>query len=82
MAHDLSRWPSALNALPIVVAPIWFGLNDGFVAALVIGAVLARRDGRIVLAGVLLGLATLDKYYPALLIPFFALDDAHASTRA
>ncbi len=27
-----------------------------------------------ILAGVLLGLATLDKYYPALLIPFFALD--------
>ena len=35
---------------------------------------LARRDGRLLLAGVLLGLATLDKYYPALLIPFFAMD--------
>ncbi|HEX4297640.1 MAG TPA: glycosyltransferase 87 family protein [Devosia sp.] len=60
--------------LLILVSAFWFGLNDGFVAALLIGAVLARRDGRLLLAGLLLGLATLDKYYPALLIPFFALD--------
>jgi hypothetical protein len=60
--------------LLVLVSTFLFGLNDAFVAALVIGAVLARRDGRLVLAGVLLGVATLDKYYPALLIPFFALD--------
>ena len=70
----------ALNALPIV-SVYWFGNNDGFVAALVIGAVLARRDGYLVLAGLLLGLATLDKYYPALLIPFFALDERKLDTR-
>ena len=60
--------------LLVLVTAFWFGLNDGLVAALIIGAVLARREDRLVLAGVLLGLATLDKYYPALLIPFFALD--------
>ncbi|HVY50575.1 MAG TPA: glycosyltransferase family 87 protein [Devosia sp.] len=63
----------ALNVLPLV-SVFWFGNNDGFVAALVIGAVLARLRGRVVLAGLLLGLATLDKYYPLLLVPFFALD--------
>lgn len=61
------------NALVLTTA-FWLGLNDGFVAALILGAVLARRDGRFVLAGVLLGLAALDKYYPALLIPFLAID--------
>lgn len=61
------------NVLVLTTA-FWLGLNDGFVAALIIGAILARRDGRLVLAGILLGLATLDKYYPALLIPFFAID--------
>ncbi|MEO6015300.1 MAG: glycosyltransferase family 87 protein [Devosia sp.] len=60
--------------LLVLVTAFWFGLNDAFVAALVLGAVLARRDGAMILAGVLLGLATLDKYYPALLIPFFAID--------
>jgi hypothetical protein len=68
------------NILPIV-AVYWFGNNDGVVAALIIGAVLARRDGRMLLAGVLLGLATLDKYYPALLIPLFALDERRIDTR-
>lgn len=62
-----------INVLVLTTA-FWLGLNDGFVAALILGAVLARRDGRLILAGVLLGLATLDKYYPALLIPFFAID--------
>jgi hypothetical protein len=68
------------NILPWV-SVFWFGNNDGVVAALVIGAVLARRDGRMLLCGLLLGLATLDKYYPALLIPFFALDERKVETR-
>ena len=85
-ARPLSEWRTtyllafAANALPII-SVYWFGNNDGFVAALVIGAVLARRDGRMLLAGLLLGLATLDKYYPALLIPFFALDERKVDTR-
>jgi hypothetical protein len=58
----------------VLTTGFWLGLNDAFVAALILGAVLARRDGRLVLAGILLGLAALDKYYPALLVPFFAID--------
>jgi hypothetical protein len=58
----------------VLVSAFWFGLNDAFVAALILGAILARRDGAMLLAGILLGLATLDKFYPALLVPFFALD--------
>jgi hypothetical protein len=65
----------------VLVSAFVFGLNDAFVAALVLGAVLARHDGRLVLAGALLGLATLDKYYPALLIPFFAMDERRIDTR-
>jgi len=63
----------AVNPL-VLVSAFWLGLNDGLVAALVIAAVLARQGDRLILAGLLLGLATLDKYYPALLIPFFAMD--------
>ena len=70
----------AANAL-IVICGIWYGNNDVFVAALVMGAVLARLDRRVVLAGILLGLATLDKYYPLLLVPFFALDARSFNTR-
>lgn len=58
----------------VLISAFWFGLNDALVAALVLGAVLARHERAFVLAGMLLGLATLDKYYPALLVPFFALD--------
>jgi Glycosyltransferase family 87 len=66
----LALWANAL----VLVSALVYGLNDTFVAALVIAAVLARHKDRVILAGVLLGLATLDKYYPALLIPFFAID--------
>jgi hypothetical protein len=65
----------------LLVSAFWFGLNDAFVAALILGAVLARREGYTLLAGLLLGLATLDKYYPALLIPFFAMDARRIDTR-
>lgn len=68
------------NVLVLVTA-FWFGLNDAFVAALLIGAILARLRGATVLAGILLGIATLDKYYPALLIPFFAMDERRIDTR-
>jgi hypothetical protein len=70
----------AANIL-VIVSVFWFGLNDGFVAALIIAAVLSRFDDRLLLAGVFLGLATLDKYYPALLIPFFALNDGRIAPR-
>lgn len=70
----------AANLLPLV-SVFWFGNNDGVVAALVIGAALARFRGHLILAGVLLGLATLDKYYPLLLVPFFALDERRIAPR-
>jgi hypothetical protein len=65
----------------VLLSAFLFGLNDAFVAALILGAVLARLDGRLVLAGILLGLAALDKYYPALLVPFFAMDERRIDTR-
>jgi hypothetical protein len=43
-------------------------------AALIVLALLARRRGRFALAGCLLGFAVLLKYYPAVLVPLFALD--------
>lgn len=67
--------------LLVLVSTFVFGLNDAFVAALVLGAVLARLDDRVVLAGILLGVAALDKYYPALLIPFFAMNERRIDPR-
>jgi len=63
-----------LNFLVIQVVAS-FGLNDTLVAAFVGGAVLARLRGRLWLVGVLLGLGILLKYYPAMLLLFFCLDE-------
>jgi len=62
-----------LNYLVIGVAFI-DGDNDTLVAALVGLALIMRLRNHLAWAGVLLGLAILMKYYPALLIPFFCLD--------
>ncbi|HEY0919785.1 glycosyltransferase 87 family protein [Devosia sp.] len=66
-----------LLALPtnflLVGMGVIYGLNDGLVAALVIGAVLAR-ERRAWLSGALLGLAALVKYYPLVLVLPFALE--------
>jgi hypothetical protein len=51
-----------------------YGLNDSLVAALLVLAVLARRRGNMAAAGLLIGVAALTKYYPILLLPFFALE--------
>lgn len=51
-----------------------YGLNDTLVAALVVAAVILRHRGHLAAAGLLIGLAALTKYYPLLLLPFFALD--------
>jgi hypothetical protein len=56
-------------------AGVIYGLNDAFVAALLVCAVLLRRRGDLLATGVLVGLAALTKYYPLLLLPFFALDE-------
>ena len=58
-----------------------YGLNDGLVAALVLFALLARRRQHFGRAGCLLGLAVLLKYYPAVLIPLFALDAGRVRLR-
>ena len=62
-----------LNFLVISVVSI-FGDNDSMVAALIAFAVVARFRNQLIAAGILLGLAMLLKYYPALLIPFFCLN--------
>ena len=64
----------ATNVLFIGVGVIW-GLNDALVAALLIASVLLRHQRKFVAAGLLIGLAALTKYYPLLLLPFFAIDD-------
>ncbi|MBN9016945.1 MAG: DUF2029 domain-containing protein [Rhizobiales bacterium] len=51
-----------------------YGLNDALVASLIVAAVLLRLRGALVLAGLMLGLVALLKYYPLLLVPFFALE--------
>lgn len=53
---------------------IIYGLNDAFVAALLVFAVILRRRGNFITVGALIGIAALTKYYPLLLLPFFALD--------
>jgi len=52
----------------------WRGLNDAVVAALLVFAVLVRHRRHFLATGVLVGLAALLKYYPILLLPFFALN--------
>ncbi len=62
------------NVLTIGVSFI-YGLNDALVAALIVGAVLLRLREHFIACGVLIGLAALVKFYPLLLLPFFALDE-------
>jgi Glycosyltransferase family 87 len=61
--------------LMVVGVGVMDGLNDTFVAALLIFAVLLRYRGYLLAAGMLVGLAALTKYYPLMLLPFFALDE-------
>ena len=58
----------------IVGVGVIYGLNDALVAALVVAAVLFRHRLHYITAGSLLGLAALIKFYPILLLPFFALE--------
>jgi hypothetical protein len=62
------------NVLLVGVGVI-YGLNDAFVAALLIVAVLLRRRDKFMATGLLVGLAALVKFYPLLLLPFFAVED-------
>jgi hypothetical protein len=61
------------NVLVVGVGVI-YGLNDALVASLLVAAVLFRLRGNFLATGALIGLAALVKYYPLLLLPFFALN--------
>lgn len=82
-----ATWQVALYALfiplngCILIWGIAYGDNDILVAALVGFALLARSDKRLMLAGFLLGLAVMLKFYPLALIPLFALDRRSISLR-
>jgi len=58
----------------VLVWGIAYGDNDVLVAALVGLALLARIDNRMSWTGFLLGVAVLLKFYPAVLIVYFAMD--------
>jgi uncharacterized membrane protein len=58
----------------VVGVGIIYGLNDALVASLLVAAVLFRLRGNFLATGTLIGLAALVKYYPLLLLPFFALN--------
>lgn len=76
--RDVSRTAWLLFFLVVIINPlVWiavaaYGDNDALVAALVIAAALARYSSRQGMSGAFLALATLTKYYPALLLPTFA----------
>ncbi|PPE81412.1 hypothetical protein C3941_01465 [Kaistia algarum] len=70
-----------LANVAVISLAVIYGLNDGLVAALIVAAVLLRFSGALAWAGAMLGLAVLLKFYPLLLIPFFALDGRRFSFR-
>lgn len=80
----LATGPSALSLLLyamfvplnfLVIGIVFsYGLNDALTAALIGLAVMARFRRLFMACGMLLGLAVLLKYHPALLIPFFCLN--------
>ncbi len=69
----------ATNVLIIGLAR--YGLNDLLCAAMIVVAVVLRVRGSLVLCGTLLGAAALLKFYPLVLVPFFALDRRDISWR-
>jgi hypothetical protein len=82
LLHERSTRPIQiiyLLAIPtnVLVVGVGFiyGQNDAFVAGLLVTAALLRRRGRFLACGVFVGFAALTKYYPLLLLPFFALDE-------
>lgn len=67
--------------LLIYIVAILYGLNDALVAALLIAAVLARHRSLWVTCGTFVALAALLKFYPLLLLPFFAIDTTRINWR-
>ncbi len=70
----------ATNFVVVGVGAI-YGLNDTLCAALVGVAVIARVRHAALLCGAALGSAVLLKYFPALLVPFFALSGRRIDMR-
>ena len=68
------------NFLIISIA-FTYGVNDGLVAAFIICAIVARVRGHMAFAGCILGIAILLKYYPAFLVPMFALEEGRFRLR-
>lgn len=58
-----------------------YGLNDTLAAALISYALIARLRAHDTIAGIMLGLAVLLKYYPVVLVPLFALDQGRLRLR-
>lgn len=82
-----SGWRMALYVLfiplngSVIIWGIAYGSNDILVAGLVGLALLLRLDDRMVWTGVVLGLAVLLKFYPALLVLLFSIDRRSVSFR-
>jgi hypothetical protein len=67
----LAAIPTNILVIGVGVA---YGLNDALVAGILVFAALLRIRRVFAIAGMLVGLAALTKFYPLLLLPFFALD--------
>lgn len=65
----------------VIVWGVAYGSNDILVAGLVGIALILRIENRLVWAGIVLGLAVLLKFYPALLVLLFSLDRRSISFR-
>jgi len=85
LVHEIlnERGVSKINLTYFIIIPaniliigigIIYGLNDTLVAALVVFAIIFRHRGHKIATGILLAVAALIKFYPLLLLPFFALD--------
>jgi hypothetical protein len=65
----------------VVTMGFVYGLNDALAAAFVSMAAIARYRERLLLAGFILAIAILLKYYPVFLVPLFALRNGRISVR-
>lgn len=65
----------------VIVWGIAYGSNDILVAGLVGLALLLRLENQLVWAGIVLGIAVLFKFYPALLVLLFSVDRRSISFR-
>ena len=68
-------WLLALPLNPLFWSfGVVYGVNDAFVAALCLAAVVLRQENRPMASAAILAFATLMKIYPIVIMPFMALD--------